>query len=132
MNTQNFFTNPQCSNEVRFTLVHAILAILFVGCIVTVLGLVLDCQQEVSAMAQGGLAAVDEYRRAMQAAPVDSSFQCLMLALQWRMPSVGSNLQVLGLASCYLLAPSFLFSVVLKRIIFNRVRLHITRGVIQA
>lgn len=108
MNTQNFFINPQCSNEVRFSLVHAALALLFVGILVTVLGLVLDCRQEVAILSHGGLDAVDKYRHSLQAAPVDSSFQCLMLALQWGMPTNGSNLQVLGLAICYLVAPTFI------------------------
>lgn len=132
MNTPRFFSKPLCVIEVRFTLVHTVLFILFVGCIVTVMGLVLDCNREVEAMAQGGLSAVVDYRRALQASPVDSSFQCLMLALQGRMPSVGSNLQVLGLACCYLLVPLLMFSAMLKRIVTKYVRLPVAREVEQA
>jgi len=131
MNIRNQYINPPCSAEVKFTLVHTVLSILFVGCIVTVMGLLLDCRQEVSLMAQGGLQAVDVYHQALQASPVDSSLQCLILALQWHMPTTGGNLQILGLAACYLLAPAYLAISMVRRLVGNKVRVSRARFQIQ-
>lgn len=132
MNTQNPSIRHQCSKVGKFTLAHSVLFMLFVGCIVTVLGLVLDCMHETSILAQGGLQAVDDYRHTLQASPINSPFQCLLSALQWRMPTTGSNLQVLGLASCYLLTPLFLSAVLSKRFVAHHVSLQVPREFVRA
>ena len=83
---------------------HVVLSLLFVGMMVTIAGILVECSYQTDLLKQGGNA-FEAYQNQMQAQAIDSATQYVNTGLQLALPSAGGNLQAIGLAICYLLTP---------------------------
>jgi hypothetical protein len=96
-------------------LLHSVLAMLVLGVVCAIAGIIYEYQHEIELLRVGGMQALANYHAYLQSGPIDSAFECVMLAFKWRMPSVGSNLQVLGLFIAFVGAPALVVLLAVMR-----------------
>lgn len=68
-----------------------------IGVVATMYGIGLEVQGQSDLLQHGGLMAVDAYKNAMQANPIDSVTEYARLAFAGKLPSFGGNAQGIGI-----------------------------------
>jgi hypothetical protein len=100
---QSFFKNL-VTKIASANIGHCVLAVLFVGLVFAMSGVLIECNYQADLLAQSDNA-LQTYQLALHAQAIDSVFVYLLKGIQLQLPSAGGNLQAIGLGICYFLAP---------------------------
>lgn len=88
---------------------HSVLSVLFIGLFLLLSGVLVEANHQVQLLDMGG-SAYENYQTAMHALSIDSIFEYMVVAMKLELLSLGGNLQGIGLAVLFMLAPVVLVS----------------------
>ncbi len=103
--TQQSVRKNVATNLASLNIAHSLLAILFVGLVLTVSGIMIECNYQANLLNQGGNA-LETYQAMMHTNAIDSVFQYMVTGIQFQLPSAAGNLQAIGLTICCIIAPT--------------------------